>query len=119
MAANFNKVFHKAGMLALILLMGVSVRAFAGEFDGVWTLDDSNGKPFTATLSADGKASGTHNTSLKHGTWKEVNGTAVINWTTGWTTIISKQGDKYTKAAYKPGAKLTDKPTNTSSAVKK
>ncbi|HEY8084962.1 MAG TPA: glycoside hydrolase family 43 C-terminal domain-containing protein [Methylophilaceae bacterium] len=117
MVTRFNKV--SALMGAFLLLMGISASVFAGEYDGVWTLDDSNGKPFTATLSADGTASGTHNTSLKHGTWKEQDGKAVINWTTGWTTIISKDGDHYSKAAFKPGAKLTDKPTNTSSAVKK
>lgn len=114
MGSTFNRF-----AVGLVLMMGLTARVFAGEFDGVWTLDDTGGKPFTATLSADGTASGTHNTSLKHGTWKEDNGTAVISWTTGWTTIISKQGDKYVKAAYKPGIKLTDKPTNTSPAVKK
>lgn len=116
MAIRFNKL---TGLIAgFMLLAGISTMALAGEFDGTWTLNDTSGKPFTAVLSKDGKASGTHNTSMKYGTWKEEDGKAVIHWTTGWTTIIAKQGDKYVKTAFKPGLKLTDKPTSTTDAVK-
>jgi hypothetical protein len=116
MATRFNRL---TGLIAgFILLAGASGIALAGEFDGTWTLNDTSGKPFTAVLSPDGKASGTHNTSMKYGTWKEENGAAVIHWTTGWTTRIAKDGDKYVKTAFKPGLKLTDKPTSTTPAVK-
>ncbi len=104
---------------ALSLLMCISEVALAGEFDGSWQLDDSNGKPFEATFSKDGTASGTHGDSMKHGTWKEGNGVAVVHWNTGWITRIEKKGDKYVKTAFKPGASLSDKPTNTSAAIKK
>jgi hypothetical protein len=116
MATRITKV--SSLLIGSLLLAGFSLSALAGEFDGTWTLNDTSGKPFTAVLSKDGKASGTHNTSMKYGTWKEENGAAVIHWTTGWTTRIAKDGDKYVKTAFKPGLKMTDKPTSTTPAVK-
>lgn len=102
-----------------LLFISFSSYALAGEFEGSWVLDDTSGHPFDATFSKDGTASGTHGDSMKHGTWKEENGAAVIHWNTGWTTRIEKHGDKYVKTAFKPGASLTDTPTNTSPAIKK
>jgi len=101
-----------------ILIVCFSNGVMAGEFEGSWLLDDSSGKPFEAMLSTDGTASGTHGNTMKHGTWKEENGVAVIHWNTGWTTRIEKKGDKYVKTAFKPGASMTDTPTNTSAAIK-
>ena len=103
--------------IALFICFSNSV--MAGEFEGSWVLDDSNGKPFEATFSKDGTASGTHGDSMKHGTWKEVDGAVVISWKTGWTTRIAKQGDKYVKTSFKPGTTITDTPTDTSEAKKK
>ncbi|GBG14065.1 poly(A) polymerase I [Novimethylophilus kurashikiensis] len=116
MRARLRKVAAFAGMAVLI---GLSGSVLAGDFEGKWLLDDTSGNPFEAVLSSDGTASGTHGDSMKHGTWKEENGAAVIHWNTGWTTRIFKQGNKYMKEAFKPGASLTDKPTNTSGASKK
>lgn len=116
MRAKRNNFFTL--ITAILFLICFSNIVAAGEFEGSWILDDSNGKPFEATFSHDGKASGTHGDAMKHGTWKEENGAAVIHWTTGWTTRIEKKGDKYVKTAFKPGASLTGAPTNTSSAVK-
>jgi hypothetical protein len=99
-------------------MIGLSGTARAGEFDGTWTLEDSDGTPFTAILNADGSASGTHGKDMKYGSWTVEDGAAVIRWKTGWTTRISREGDHYVKAAYKSGVSLSDKPTNTSSAVK-
>ncbi len=31
---------------------------------------------------------------------------AVIKWETGWTTKLSKDGDRYKKTAYRPGASM-------------
>jgi hypothetical protein len=87
----------------------------ASEFEGVWVVKDSGGKPFEITLSADGKATSTP----KEGTWKEDGGSAVITWITGWTTKITKQGDHYVKAAFKIGTPLDGPPTNKSDAQKK
>lgn len=106
-------------LLATTLIIGLSSNVFAGDFDGTWQLDDTSGKPFEAILNPDGTASGTHGNSMKQGTWKEDGGAAVIQWNTGWTTRIVKHGDHYMKEAFKPGAALTDKPTNTSVAKKK
>ncbi len=111
---NFSKL-----IITFSLFMCFSNVTIAGEFDGSWILDDTSGNPFEAIFSLDGKASGTHGDAMKYGTWKEEDGAAVIHWTTGWTTLIKKSGDKYVKTAFKPGASLTGPPTNTSPAVKK
>ena len=50
------------------------------------------------------------------GTWKEEGSAAVITWDTGWTTKISKDGDKFTKTAFKKGE--AGKPANSSAAEK-
>jgi carbon monoxide dehydrogenase subunit G len=117
MATRFNKISVLLATIALFL--GVSGIALAGEYEGSWILNDTDGKPFQATLNQDGTATGTHKDTMKQGTWKEENGAAVIQWNTGWTTRIAKQGDKYVKTAFKPGAPLTATPTNTSEAKKK
>ncbi len=104
---------------ALSFLICFSNVVLAGEFEGSWQLDDSNGTPFEAVFSKDGTASGTHGDAMKHGTWEVENGAAVVHWNTGWTTRIEKKGDKYVKTAFKPGASLTGAPTNTSAAIKK
>ena len=117
MRAKRNNFFTL--MSTILFLICFSNIVAAGEFEGSWILDDSNGKPFEATFSHDGKASGTHGDAMKLGTWKEDNGAAVIHWTTGWATRIEKNGDKYVKTAFKPGASLTGPPTNTSPAIKK
>ena len=91
----------------------------ASEYEGSWMLNDTNGKPFEITLSKDGTATGTHKDTMKQGTWKEEDGAAVIHWNTGWTTRIAKEGDKYVKTAFKPGAPLTGTPTNSSEAKRK
>ncbi len=117
MISNSNKKSILLSMIALFI--GISSSVMAGEFDGSWTLNDTNGKPFQATFSKDGTASGTHGDAMKHGTWKEENGAAVIHWNTGWISVIEKNGNKYIKKAYKPGTSMTDRPTNTSDAIKK
>jgi hypothetical protein len=48
-------------------------------------------------------------------TWTADNKTAEIKWNTGWTTKISKSGQKFIKSAYK-GDELV--PVNTSPAKK-
>ncbi|OIQ87419.1 hypothetical protein GALL_307140 [mine drainage metagenome] len=117
MATRFNKVSVLLAVIALFI--GFAGNALAGDYEGKWILNDTNGAPFEATLSKDGTASGTHKDAMKHGTWKEEDGAAVIHWNTGWTTRIAKQGNKYVKSAFKPGASLQDTPTNTSEARKK
>ena len=115
MTIIFNKF---ALLLSIMLILGFSNNAIAGEFEGSWTLYDTHGGSFEAILSADGSASGTHGDSMKHGTWEESDGAVIIHWNTGWTTRISKQGDKYVKTAFKPGTSVTDTPADTSEAKK-
>lgn len=109
---------NKYSIYLTFALLLVAKSGFAGEYDGTWQLNDTSGKPFTAIFNKDGSASGTHGDAMKHGTWKEENGAAIIHWNTGWTTRIEKKGSQYVKSAYKPGASLSDTPTNTSAAVK-
>lgn len=104
--------------LTFALAFSTSGAVLAGEFEGGWVLNDSNGKPFDVSLNADGTASGTHNDSMKEGTWIEVDDAAIIHWNTGWVTRITRQGDKYFKQAFKPGTSLSDNPANTSDAQK-
>lgn len=116
MKFNLNKI--SALLAATTLMIGVSISAMAGEYDGTWKLKDTHGKPFEVTLNQDGTATGALENMSDQGTWKEDNGAAVIQWKTGWTTRIAKKGSKYLKTAFKPGTSLTDKPTSTSVAIK-
>ena len=115
MKTTFRKF---ANMVSIVLCLGFSGMAMAGEYDGSWLLYDTHGKGFEATLNADGSASGTHGKDMKYGNWKEVDGAAVVTWKTGWTTRISKEGDKYIKTSYKPGTTVGDAPTDSSEAKK-
>ena len=40
----------------------------------------------------------------------------MITWDTGWTTKITKNGNRYEKTAYRKGEPLTGKPANSSDA---
>ena len=51
-------------------------------------------------------------------TWKEEGDSAVITWNTGWTTKITREGNRYVKEAYRKGQSLTAAPANTSDAEK-
>lgn len=106
-------------LISIGLFIGISGTAIAGEYDGTWQLYDTHGGGFVANLNKDGTASGTHGDSMKHGTWKEIDGVAVVSWKTGWTTRITKSGDKYIKTSYKPGTTITDAPTDSSEAKKR
>ena len=105
-------------LLALSLTLGFAGNLLAGDFAGKWNLSDTLGDPYTAILDKNGTASGTHGDSMKHGTWTEENGAAVIHWKTGWTTRIEKQGDGFVKKAYRPGTALTGEPDSTAPATK-
>ncbi len=102
-------------LAALVVSAAMAFAALAGsDFEGVWTVKDTDGKPFEITLSADGKASATREEGMT-GTWAEEDGTAVIKWDTGWTTKIMKDGDSYKKEAFKADGTSA----NTSDAMKK
>jgi sporulation protein YlmC with PRC-barrel domain len=90
----------------------------ASGFEGVWKVEDSNGKPFQITLSADGSAKADRAGEGMTGNWKEEGGAAVITWDTGWTTKIIKEGNKYKKTAFEKGKPSDGPPTNSSGAEK-
>src|SRR5690242_13605012 len=73
------------------------------QFEGTWKTKGLHGASMEITLSADGRATADRNGTAMNGTWKEEEGAAVISWTTGWKTKITKEGDHYKKTAYKEG----------------
>ena len=114
MKANAKKVLRKsaASIGAAILAIGLSTAAtFAvNSFEGTWKVQDTQGKPFQIVLSADGKAQGTREGEGLAGTWKEDEGSAVIEWESGWMTKITKEGGNYIKTAYEKGKAVTSGP---------
>jgi len=104
----------KAAALALSAVLMAANAFAASSWEGVWKVKDSSGQPFEITLAADGTAKASLHEEMV-GTWKESGKSAVIKWKTGWTTKITKSGDKFKKTGYRPGAK---KPSNSSDAEK-
>jgi hypothetical protein len=106
-----------AAVTATFFVVTSFVALAASAFEGVWKVKDTAGHPFEITLSSDGAAKATRGEGMT-GTWKEEGSSAVITWNTGWTTKITKEGDRYIKAAYRKGQSLAATPTNTSEAEK-
>jgi hypothetical protein len=110
-------------IVTAVLTAAVAVAVTAGgslaasQFEGTWKVADTAGQTFEITLAGDGSAKATRDAEGMTGTWKEEGSAAVIIWNTGWTTKISKDGDNYTKTAFKKGEAM-DKPANSSAAEK-
>lgn len=105
---------------AAIAFAVTAVTSFAAsEFEGTWQVKDTNGTPFEIVLKEDGKASADRAGEGMSGSWKKDGDAAVISWSDGWTTKISKEGSGYSKSAWKKGLSMDDTPTNTSDAMKK
>jgi hypothetical protein len=98
-------------------LMGMTSLASlaASAFEGVWKVKDTAGEPFEITLSSSGVAKATRGEGMT-GTWKEDGNAAVITWNTGWTTKITKEGNRYKKTVYRKGQPLDAPPANSSDA---
>jgi hypothetical protein len=103
------------GLAAAVIVAGAALAA--GAWEGVWKVSDSAGQPFEITLTADGKAKASLHEEMV-GTWKDAGDSAVIGWTTGWTTKISKAGEGFKKTGYRKGASLDGPPSNSSGAQK-
>ena len=88
------------------------------EFAGVWKVKDTEGKSFQITLSTDGSAKGDRAGEGLSGTWKKESDAAVIQWDSGWTTKIIKEGGEYKKVAFDKGKPLDGTPSNSSKAQK-
>jgi hypothetical protein len=106
----------RAAMTAACLIgMATLASLAASPFEGVWKVKDTGGRPFEITLSSGGVAKATRGEGMT-GTWKEEENAAVITWTTGWTTKITKEGSQYKKTAYRKGQALDSPPANSSDA---
>src|ERR1700687_5915264 len=93
----------RAAVTAACLIGMTSLSSLAASsFEGVWKVKDTAEQPFEITLSSGGVAKATRGEGMT-GTWKEEGNAAVITWTTGWTTKITKEGDQYKKTAYRKG----------------
>ena len=77
-------------------------------FVGTYKTTDTTGEEMTITLDDDGSASGTRADESLDGSWKQDGDTVTITWSDNWTTKIAKDGDKYTKTAYKDGSQDGD-----------
>ena len=110
--------FATVSAAAVLLALSTVASLAASQFEGKWSVADTAGKAFEITLAADGSAKANREAEGMTGTWKEEGSAAVITWDTGWTTKISKDGDKYTKSAFKKGEPMDGKPVNSSAAEK-
>jgi len=108
-----------AAAVTAVCLLGVTGLASlaASPFEGVWKVKDTAGRPFEITLSSGGAAKASRGEEMT-GTWKEEGDSAVITWNTGWTTKITKEGNRFVKEAYRKGQSPTAAPSNTSDAEK-
>jgi hypothetical protein len=85
-----------------------------GHFLGRWKVGDGSGSWFYITLSRDGRAYKT--IGSYHGSWEVVGDEARITWDDGWRDVIRKAGNRYEKAAFRPGTDFMDSPDNIASA---
>jgi len=108
------KVCIIAGVIAVL----TSGATLAGAWAGKYMTEDTKGNAFSITLTGDGTAAGTKHGEVLSGTWTDDGDAAVIKWSSGWTTKISKDGDRYKKTAYRAGASMQDGPTHTTGVEK-
>jgi hypothetical protein len=85
-----------------------------GRFVGKWEVGDGNGSNFYITLKEDGEAF--RSLGDVHGSWKYVNGDALITWDDGAQDAIRKTGSRFQKSAYSSGKSFTDSPDNVTAA---
>lgn len=110
---NARKAFIGAIAAAAAFALTAGAAFAEHHFTGTWKVKDTSGADFEISLDKDGKASANRGSEGMHGKWAEKDGAAVINWDTGWTTKIAKDGDHYKKTAYEG-----DKEKNSSAAEK-
>ena len=111
------KITTTAVLAALALTVVGCSDSGSDEFAGTWKVADTGGKPFEIVLANDGTAKADREGEGMDGTWKEDGSSAVITWKTGWTTKITKEGDKFKKVAYDKGG-ADSNPKNSSTAEK-
>lgn len=102
---------------ALLTLMSAGA-GFAADWTGQYLTEDSKGNAFTIVLGDDGNATGEKQGHAMEGSWSDSGDGAVIKWTTGWTTKLTKDGDDYKKTAFRPGTPMSGKPASAVAAKK-
>lgn len=98
-----TRMYSFSAVIAAASLMAACSSGDSDEFAGRWNVTDTKGNPFEITLGADGSAKADREGEGMNGTWKREGDSAVISWTSGWTTKIAKEGGKYTKVATEKG----------------
>lgn len=73
------------------------------DWAGKYKTQDTQGNAMEITLADDGKATGMRGDENLSGSWSASGDTVTIDWGENWTTKLAKEGDKYTKTAYKDG----------------
>lgn len=111
------KALRVCAVIACISML-TATPSFAGDWVGKYVTEDTHGEPMRIMLTKDGKAAGERQGLALTGTWKEEGDAAWITWTTGWTTRLRMDGDRYTKSAYRVGTSMDEGPTHTASAEK-
>jgi hypothetical protein len=130
---------HKLSVLLMVLATGMAValparaedaapavtapQVAATDYLGIWKVQDGKQREFFITLEAGGKASSRWAAAMDQkrnevGTWKEVNGQAVVLWGNGWQEVIAKSGEGYVKKAFAPKLTLDGAPSNEGPALK-
>jgi len=96
--------YASAVLFAAVLALGLaSCDGANSAYAGKYKTTDTQGQPMTITLAEDGGASGAREGETLNGSWKEEGSGVTITWSDEWTTKLTKDGDKYTKTAYKGG----------------
>lgn len=100
---------------AAALAFGAGAAFAEHHFVGTWKVQDSEGKAFEIVLAKDGTASADRSGEGLKGKWAEAGDAVTINWDSGWTTKIAKDGAGYKKTAYEGD---TDKGSSAAEKVK-
>ena len=101
-----HRFFSKAAAVLVATVMAIALASCDtadSGYAGKYTTTDTQGEPMTITLAEDGAASGTRAGESLTGSWKDEGGSVMITWSDEWATKLAKDGDKYTKTAYKGG----------------
>jgi hypothetical protein len=105
---HLNRIAQKAAAalgaaLLAIVLVGCDAPSTGTGFVGKYKTSDTTGNPMEISLMDNGSASGSREGAALTGSWKDEGDSAVITWSTDWTTKLTKDGDKYSKTAFKGG----------------
>jgi hypothetical protein len=108
------RIFSKiAAVLAAAILAVALASCSAPSGDSGWAgtykTQDTQGNAMEVVLEENGSATGTRQDEHLDGSWKADDDTSVtITWDETWSTKIAKDGDTYTKTAYKDGTQDGD-----------